>query len=309
MPALSVVIETFNWTPESKVQLEHVLAKLDEQTLARQEMEKIVVVDERHPDQAQTVKRMHPSVTVVSTSDATYYGMKRCGIKQARGDVVALLDSDCLPDQHWASEILSTIARGADVVAGKVRFPKDAPFTRTFALFDYGHLRNEEDGQALCFNVCNAAIKAEIIRQYPFDDRLTRFGGGTLLGRRLRSLGYRIVYNPAVAVVHNDKGLKKHLVVRFRTGHEAVKLCRLDDAGVLSDSKFMKLGVLAPLIFAARRLAFDCESVIAGRGDFDIAGYEVPYFFAASAVVRSVEAIAGLISVLRPGYFERRYGW
>lgn len=309
MPALSVVIETFNWTPESTVQLEHVLARLDAQTLAQQEIERIVVVDEQHPEQAETVKRMDASVRVISTADASYYGMKRCGMKEARGAIIALLDSDCLPVPDWASEILSTIARGADVVAGKVRFPRDAPFTRTFAMFDYGHLRNGKNGQAACFNVSNAAIKADVIRMHPFDERLTRFGGGTLLGRRLRSLGFRIVYNPAVAVIHNDKGLKKHLVVRFRTGHEAVKMCRLDDAGVLADSKFLKYGALAPLIFAARRIAFDCQTVIAARRDFDIAWYEIPYFFVASVVVRSVEAIAGLISVLKPGFFERRYGW
>ena len=309
MPLLSVVIETFNWTPESKVQLEHVIARLDAQTLPQGDFETIVVVDARHPDQADTVRRMFPTVKVVSTSDASYYGMKRAGISAAQGDVVALLDSDTMPVDNWAREILATIAGGADVVAGKVRFPKDALFTRTFALFDYGHLRNAQDGQASCFNVSNAALRGDVIRKYRFDDRLTRFGGGTLLGHQLRSLGYRIVYNPAVSVVHNDKGLLKHLGVRFRTGHEAVKLSRLDDFGVLSESKFLRFRVLAPFIFAARRTVFDWRSLIVARRDFDISWYELPYFFAAVVVVRSMEALAGLISVIKPGYFETRYGW
>lgn len=309
MPALSVVIETFNWTPESKVQLEHVLAKLDAQTLPPEEIERIVVVDAAHPEQAETVKRLDPSIIVVVASEPTYYGMKRSGMQHARGDIIALLDSDTVPVDTWAAEIVSTIRRGADVVAGKVRFPRNAPFSRTFAIFDYGHLRNDRDGQASCFNVSNSAIKAEIVRKHLFDERLTRFGGGTLLGRQLSSIGYRIVYNPAVSVTHNDKGLKKHLGVRFRTGHEAVKLCQLDDARVLPESKFMKFGLMAPFIFAAQRMAFDCRTVVGARRDFDIVWYEVPYFIAAAIFVRSLEAIAGLISLLKPGYFERRFGW
>jgi glycosyltransferase involved in cell wall biosynthesis len=309
MPTLSVVIETFNWTPESKVQLEHVLAQLDAQTLPREEIERVVVVDAAHPEQAETVKRLDPSVTVVLAPEPTYYGMKRCGIQHARGDIIALLDSDTVPVDNWAAEIVSTIRLGADVVAGKVRFPRDAPFSRTFAIFDYGHLRNDRDGQASCFNVSNCAIRADVAARHVFDDRLTRFGGGTLLGRQLSSMGYRIIYNPAVSVVHNDKGLKKHIGVRFRTGHEAVKLCRLDDARVLSESKFMKFGLTAPFIFAAQRAAYDCRTVVAARRDFDIAWYEVPYFISAAIVVRSMEACAGVVSVLRPGYFERRFGW
>jgi hypothetical protein len=230
-------------------------------------------------------------------------------MKEATGEVVALLDSDTIPVDDWAREILATIAGGADVVAGKVRFPKAAPFTRLFALFDYGHLRNDADGQAPCFNVSNCAMTAAIARRYPFDERLTRFGGGTLLGRKLKSLGYRIVYNPAVAVVHNDKGLAKHLLVRFRTGHEAVQLCRLDDGRVLADSKYRKLGVLAPFVTAVRRVSLDWRAVLALRRDFEIEYYEIPFFYAASVAIRSVEAVAGVISVVRPNYFPLRYGW
>jgi GT2 family glycosyltransferase len=305
---LSVVIETFNATPESNIQLQHVLARLREQTISQEDLERIVVVDERNHQLAEHVRKIEPAAKVVATADATYYGMKRRGMKEAQGEVIALLDSDCLPGKDWAREILATIAGGADVVAGKVRFPSGAPFSRTFALFDSGHLRNEKDGQTSCFNVSNVALRRAVVREHPFDDRLTRFGGGILLGRRLRSLGYKILYNPAVAVVHNDKGLKKHIAVRFRTGHEAVKMCRLDDAGVLPDTKFLRLGILAPFAFALRRITFDWQSIVAKRRELEIAWYEVPFFAAASVVVRAAEAGAGLVSVIKPDYFPRRFG-
>lgn len=309
MIQLSVVIETFNATPESKVQLEHVLARLHRQSLPREEMEIIVVVEEGRHDLAHHVFSVDPAARVVTTTDPSYYGMKRTGMQLAKGDVVALLDSDCLPTEDWAREIVSTISNGADVVAGKVRFPTNSLFPRTFAVFDYGHLRNEWNGTAPCFNVSNAGLRSEVAREYPFDCRLTRFGGGTLLGRKLNSLGYRVVYNPAASVEHTDKGLRKHILVRFRTGHEAIQLCRLDDDGVLSDTRLLKLGLATPFIFAARRMAFDFRTIVSHRHDMDIAWYETPFFLAASIMARTVEVTSGLISVVRPDYFPKRFGW
>ena len=309
MPALSVVIETYNATPESKVQLQHVLARLRRQSFPRDDMEVLVVVDTERPELADFVQRTDPAAEVVPTQDPTYYGMKRIGMAKARGDVVALLDSDCFPVENWAREIVSTIRQGADVVAGRVRFPAESLFPRTFAVFDYGHLRNGPDGQAPCFNVSNAGLRAEIAREHPFDARLTRFGGGSLLGCGLKSLGFRIVYNPAAAVVHNDKGVRKHLQVRFRTGHEAVALCRLDHDRVLPETRFLKLGLLAPFLFAARRMVYDWQTILVNRRDLEIAWYETPYFVAASMLVRTAEVAGGLVSVAKPNYLARRFGW
>jgi glycosyltransferase involved in cell wall biosynthesis len=308
-PPLSIVIETFNATPESNVRLQDVLARLRRQSLSWDDMEILVVVEEQHRDLADFVRRIEPAAKVILTSDPTYYGMKRTGMKEARGDVVALLDSDCLPVEDWAREILSTISGGADVVAGRVRFPSDSLFARTFAVFDYGHLRNGSDGQAPCFNVSNAGLRREVARDHPFDARLTRFGGGTLLGRKLKSLGFKIVYNPAAAVEHTDKGVRKHLLVRFRTGHEAVELCRLDRDNVLPETKLMRFGLAAPFLFAARRFVFDCQSILANRRDMEIAWFETPYFMAASMLVRSAEVTGGAVSIVKPDYLAKRFGW
>jgi GT2 family glycosyltransferase len=309
MPALSIVIETYNATPESKVQLQHVLTRLRRQSFPQDDMEILVVIDAQRPDLADFVRRTDPAAEVIPTTDPTYYGMKRSGMAKARGDVVALLDSDCLPVEDWAREIVSTIRQGADVVAGRVRFPPDSLFPRTFAVFDYGHLRNGPDGQAPCFNVSNAGMRREIAREHPFDARLTRFGGGSLLGRRLKTLGFKIVYNRAAAVTHNDKGVRKHLLVRFRTGHEAVALCRLDRDRVLPETRFLKLGPLSPFLFAARRMAFDCQTIFVNRRDLEIAWYETPYFVAASMLVRAAEVAGGLVSVVKPEYLADRFGW
>ncbi len=309
LPTISVVIETLNATPESKIELQDVLDGLAEQAYPKEKLESIVVVDEANSELAAFVRGKYPETETVLTTDPSYYGMKICGIKAAEGDIVALLDSDCLPGENWASEIVATMSAGADIVAGKVRFPSGARFSRTFELFDYGHIRNGQDGEAEWFNVSNCAIRKDVIQKHPFDHRLRRSGGGTLLGCQLKSLGYKIVYNPRMRVVHNDPGLRTHILTRFRTGYEAVNLCRLDDAGILPDSKFLKLGALAPFALSLRRMLFDFGTVLTNRRDLDIPRYQIPYFLGASAIVRGAESIMGLLTVMSPSYLAKRFGW
>lgn len=308
-PLISVVIETLNATPESKIALQDVLDGLASQAYPSDKLESIVVVEEGNADLAGFVKAKYPHTKTVLTTDPSYYGMKTCGTNVAEGDIVAFLDSDCLPGENWAHEIVSTLSKGADVVAGRVRFPSGARLSRTFELFDYGHIRNNEDGEADLFNVSNCAIRREVIQKHSFDHRLRRSGGGTLLGRKLKTLGYRIVYNPRMRVVHNDPGLRTHILTRFRTGYETVNLCRLDDERALPESRFLKLGVLAPFVLSARRMVFDYGTVLKNGRDFDIRAYQIPYFLGASTVVRAMESITGVLTVLNPSYFAKRFGW
>ena len=52
MPTISVVIETLNATPESKIELQNVLDRLAEQTYPKEKLESIVVVDEANTELA-----------------------------------------------------------------------------------------------------------------------------------------------------------------------------------------------------------------------------------------------------------------
>ncbi len=308
-PLISVVIETFNSTAESAIQLRDVLDRLDEQTHGRGNIEIIAVLDQANDELAGFLRDEYPDVQTVSTADATYYGMKNRGMRSAQGDIIALLDSDTLPVKNWVEEIASCISAGADLVAGSVRYPTGAPFGRTFALFNYGHIRNGEDGEVDTFNVSNAAMRKELLEEHPFDRRLRRSGGGTLLGRELKSLGYKLVYNPNLRVTHNHPGLRTHIATRLRTGYEVINICQLDDERVLPETKYLRLGVLAPFVLSARRALSDFRSIIWNGRDLDIRIHEMPFFLAIAVVVRAVEAVTGVITVIRPGYLAKRYGW
>ena len=224
--------------------------------------------------------------------------------------IIAFLDSDCMPSGNWVERIVSTLSRGADVAAGKTRYAPDHLLAHTFEVFDFGHVSGDENGEASGFIANNVAFRREILSQHSFDDRLGRSGGCYLLGQQLKSLNYKIAYDPEQFAVHgyNIEGLK-WIWKRIRLGFDAINLCRLDDAGVLPEKRFMKLGILAPFAIAASRLWFDFKRFVSNSADLDIPIYAIPWFYLTSVVTRSIEAIGGVITIVRPDYFRKKFGW
>ena len=228
MSRISVIIETYNATPETEIKLEHVLDKLNKQTYPRDKIEVLVVLDEANTKLAGFLKDKYPDVSLVTLNSNNYFSMKNHGIKFAQGDIVAFLDCDCIPGEDWAERIASTLSRGADVAAGKTRYPSDKPLARTFDLFDFGHVQGDENGEANCFVANNVAFRKDVLLKHNFDNRIGRSGGCYLLARQLKVLNYKMVYEPGQFAVHeyNIKGLG-FIIKRIRLGYDSINLCRL----------------------------------------------------------------------------------
>lgn len=310
-PLLSVVIETFNADQETEVEVDDVLKRLGEQTHPAECIEVLVVHDESNRGIAEYLKANYPDVRCLALRNANYFSMKNHGLKFARGEIIAFLDSDCLPrGNDWAERIVSTLSGGADVAAGKTRYAPGRLLAHTFDVFDFGHVSGDENGEASGILANNVAFGREVLSQHSFDDRLGRSGGCYLLGRQLKSLGYKIAYDPEQFAVHgyNIEG-PKWIWKRIRLGFDAINLCRLDEDGVLPEQRAIKMGILAPFAIAASRVWFDFRRFVSNSADLGIPIYAIPWFCLTSVVTRSIEAIGGVITVVRPGYFHRKFGW
>jgi hypothetical protein len=152
-------------------------------------------------------------------------------------------------------------------------------------------------------------FRREVIRAHGFDPRIRRSGAAHLLGHALMALGHRIVYEPEQRVCHNSYGLGEELRMRVKSGYDSVALARIDEAEVLGESGYLRRSGLAlPLVFA-RRVWFDVRTLIGNRADLDIPLVAIPCFLLLSPLVRGVELVAGLITLVRPRYLKDRYGW
>lgn len=308
-PLVSVIIETYNADPDAKIQLEQVLERLRAQTYPQDRIEVVVVVEEANAELQQFLAQRFTWVRVVLTDDPAYYAMKVRGLEAAKGDLLALTDADCAPSANYVERLVKNFSAGADVVVGKVRFTPGARFAKTFDLFCFAHIKADEQGMAQAFSVNNVAFTREIVRQHRFDPRVRRSGGAYLLCRQLRAAGRKVVYDSEIVVHHDAYNLRFQMMMRVRTGYEVVNLARIDETGVLPETRFRRLGVLAPVVSSARRFLIDLRNVVTDRRELDISVLEIPYFFFASFVIRTIEAGAGILTIFKPDYLAERYGW
>ena len=308
-PSISVVIETVNAETGPRTDLGEVLAGLAKQTYPKERIEILVVVEQGNRAIRDPLYEHHPNVRVVETANLTYYGMKTAGIERATGDVIALLDSDTVPAPVWAERIANRIETGADVVAGKTRYRSGAALARTFDFFNFGYIQGDENGRANGFLPNNVAFRRNVILEHKFDPRILRSGGAHLLGHKLMALGYRLVYEPEQRVIHNFYGILPELRMRVKSGYDCVNLSRLDPERFLTESAYLQRSSFALAIVYARRIVFDARAAIGNRRDLDISLVQIPYFFLISPLVRGLELIAALITMVKPEYFAEKYGW
>lgn len=115
------------------------LACLDRQTLARSEFE-VIVVDNGSTDATPEIARQAGSrvgaeVRLLILPKTSISAVRNFGAAQARGEVLAFLDADCVPDPDWL-ELGLRLAPKAGVWGAHYRIPEDATWVgRTW--FDY----------------------------------------------------------------------------------------------------------------------------------------------------------------------------
>ena len=309
-PLVSFVIETVNESTEPDIDLGRVLGGIGRQTWPRERIEIVIVIDERNSAMLDRIQRDFPAVRTLVVRDSNYFSMKREGTYATTGDIIALLDSDCDPCPTWVERAVARIQGGADAVAGKTRYPSGARYGATFSFFNFGYIQRQRDGQATGFLPNNAAFRASVLREHNFDPRIRRGGAGHLLGNQLKSLGFRVEYEPGMLAIHNMYGVGEELQMRVKAGFDAINLARIDADSVIDETRVLKQQTVLGLFRVfVRRLLFDVRTVFTNRADLDIAWWQIPWFLAVAPLIRLVEFFSALITLLWPNYFKNKYGW
>jgi GT2 family glycosyltransferase len=144
------------------------------------------------------------------------------GIKETRGAIIAFIDDDVLPAPDWIAQIGATIDRwSAHGIGGRILPHWDAPpplwLTRSQHLMDRLAIMDVDESRVLSFPMtgrpqvwgANMAFRREVFEKVGgFDQghgmvgtKLFRGEEVELVNRALKH-GLRIVYDPAVTVLH-----------------------------------------------------------------------------------------------------------
>ena len=214
---ISVVVPTWQRPDE----LLRCLAALDAQTHPAAEV--VVVVrdgDDATRDALAAVKLTRTTLRSVGVNAPGVVAAVNRGLEASRGAVVATTDDDAAAQPDWLARIHEHLRHGPDVgaIGGRDRLhgpaaPDDDSVRRTVGrLLPYGRLVGEHhrgDGPPRDVDVLkgvNIAVRRSALGEIRLDERLRGSGAqahwelGLCLA--IRRAGWRVVYDPAVAVDH-----------------------------------------------------------------------------------------------------------
>ncbi|MCP4362982.1 MAG: glycosyltransferase [Chloroflexi bacterium] len=226
-PLVSVVIVSRN----GRHHLEECLPSLAVQTYPNLE---IIVVNDCSSDGTDAfLQAEYPSVRRISQPDGPNFAAgNNVGIRQARGELLLLLNNDTVLDPHCIQEMVVVYQREENVggVAGMLRFYDNRPFInglgsrlRRFGFghdvgigsLDVGQFEHLSEVPLLCFGVA-LIPKAALADVGPLEEMYQFYYEDVDWSYRARALGYRLVPAPKAITYHKFSASTSKLSAAFK---------------------------------------------------------------------------------------------
>lgn len=189
-PFVSVVVCAFN---EEKI-LRQCLDALVSQTYPAERYE-IQVIDDESTDQTFSIaeefiisrKGCLPYIRLTRIRHGGLSVARNAGIRLSRGEIIAFIDGDAVPDRKWLEELVKPFLEGADYVGGRIDLLNTDSW---FAVF-LQRTRNRQFFGPRIFNDqcigCNMAFRREIFETVGgFHENFVSRGDDSTLQARIR---------------------------------------------------------------------------------------------------------------------------
>jgi len=167
------------------------------------------LVDSSNDSTPLIVSSFYPNVKLIHLDRKTDPGTARnIGVREAKGELIAFIDSDCIAAQNWLENIVEAHKSSYRIVGGVVKNANEsndlvglAGYISEFREF----LPEQLKGEVIHIPTCNISYKVRIFREfglfqgeyYPQEDLVYNYN--------LRENGERILLDPAIQVYHHHR--------------------------------------------------------------------------------------------------------
>jgi glycosyltransferase involved in cell wall biosynthesis len=179
----------------------------------------IIAVDNGSTDGTREILRRYPVSVLVEDRVTSSYAARNKGILFARGSVIALIDSDCVPGPRWiANGVRALESSGADLVGGHVRFVHSRRPSAAELFDSLNHMQQSRD-----IAVRKVAKTANLfIRRHVFDQiglfPAVESGGDVYWTRRASGRGFSIAFAELAEVAHPTRSMAALIRKAYRVG-------------------------------------------------------------------------------------------
>ena len=167
------------------------------------------------------IKKENPSIKIFRNPRENAAAGRNIGIKEARGDFIAFIDSDAVADASWLKKIEETFGRVEEAtgVGGPDLLPPDSIYKSiaigkimSSPLASGGglnpsvqHIMSSGGAWVEHIPTCNLCLKKEVFEKVGYFDEDFVKGQDLELNTRLVMAGYKLFHSPLIRVVHYRK--------------------------------------------------------------------------------------------------------
>jgi mycofactocin system glycosyltransferase len=305
-PTVSVIIPVRNRPRE----LESCLLSLGKLDYPDHKLE-IIVVDDASTDHTPRIVSDFPArlISVKKRRQAPY--CRNLAAKQANGEILAFIDSDCLADPLWLKELLSAFkdSRVAGVGGRVASWFEKTPLDRyegvkSSLIMGKRFARSQENEKFFYVPSCNLLIRKNLFLELGGFKEELFVGEDVDLCWRMQDAGHLLEFRPVGTVFHKHRNrIKPFCLRRFDYGTSEPLLQKLHKSRgkkmvfPLGSSLFWSMGILA-LVFKYPIVLSLCAIIVIGdtlNKCFLVRRKNIP-----------IKTPVILVSVLR-GYFAHFY--
>ena len=169
--------------------------------------DEILVVNDGSTDETSAVTARHPEVRIVNHRTNKGLGASRnTGFAEARNELVASLDADCVAAPNWLNILVREITSDPTVafVGGRL---DETVFLNTADRWRQVHMRQHWGDHRLVnpefmFGNNNLIRKSVVLTAGGYDEKMRTNGEDADMSRNIRKLGHNFVYLPDARVGH-----------------------------------------------------------------------------------------------------------
>jgi mycofactocin system glycosyltransferase len=206
-PFVSIIIPVYNRAGEIGECLKSLLA-LD----YPEERREIIVVDDGSTDDLHEVIGRYPVRLLAYPENRGQSAARNLGVAAARGEIIAFIDSDCVAEPHWLSELTPyfqdpRVALVGGYVAAYYRETWLDRYEAAASPLNMGEHLAIGEAQDLDFYVptCNLLVRRDAYQEVGGLDEALRFGEDVDLCWKVRKQGRRQLYVPKGVVRHKHR--------------------------------------------------------------------------------------------------------
>jgi glycosyltransferase involved in cell wall biosynthesis len=199
-PELSAIVASYN----SIRTIADCLESLRNQATERRY--EIIVVDSSNDHTAEFVARRFPEVLLIRFSERKFPGDARnAGIAEARAEIVACIDADCVAEENWVEEVLAAHQDPAVAIGGCIGNANPASYVGWAAyLCEFSQWMPGAPRRRLAdMATANLSFKKAVFQKYGRFIEGT-YGSDTEFNWRLGRDGHRVLWVPEITVRHRS---------------------------------------------------------------------------------------------------------